>query len=76
MRNKKEYREIVEKFIKRKLKESETIHHINFNPKDNRIENLMIFKNNSEHIKFHRKIDQFGLTTPTALKILNRWDNL
>ena len=64
---------IVEKFIGRKLKKAERVHHINLNKKDNRIENLMLFKNDSEHIKFHNKIRQFGYTNPVKRQIKNRW---
>ena len=65
---------VVEKFIGRKLKPEERVHHINENKSDNRIENLMIFSNDSEHIKFHNKIRQFGLTNNTKRQIKHRWD--
>lgn len=68
-----EHREVVEDFIKRALKSGECVHHINMKKKDNRIENLMIFKNNSEHQKFHVKIRQFGMTNPIRKQIENRW---
>ena len=45
-----EHRYIMEKHIKRKLKKGETIHHINRNKLDNRIENLKLYKSHSEHI--------------------------
>lgn len=47
-----EHRWIMEQFIGRKLKYSEHVHHINGNPKDNRIENLEILTR-SEHAKKH-----------------------
>lgn len=47
-----EHRLIMEKFIKRKLKSSEHIHHINGIRNDNRIENLQILTH-SEHSKLH-----------------------
>jgi len=68
-----EHRIVVEKFIGRKLTDKEIVHHINLNKKDNRIENLMIFPNDSEHIKFHTKIRQFGYTNPIKRQIKNRW---
>lgn len=46
----KEHREIMEKHIGRKLLKEEHIHHVNGDPKDNRIENLMIVSQ-SEHMK-------------------------
>lgn len=44
----------MEKHLNRYLTFPEVVHHINKNPVDNRIENLKLFKDNSEHIKFHR----------------------
>jgi len=49
-----EHRLIMEKQISRPLKEEEIVHHINANRTDNRIENLMLFPNNSAHLRFHR----------------------
>ena len=50
------HRKIMEENIGRKLRTKEIVHHINGNREDNRIENLMLFKNQSEHIKYHHKI--------------------
>lgn len=48
-----EHRIIVENFIGRTLQNEECTHHINGERSDNRIENLMVFKNQSSHKKFH-----------------------
>ena len=64
---------IVEQFIGRELKEGEVVHHINSIKTDNRISNLMLFKNQKEHQKFHLKIKQFGYTNPICRQIANRW---
>jgi len=69
-----EHRIVVENFLKRRLKEGECVHHLDENKKNNKIENLMIFKSHSEHSKFHTKIKQFGFTTPILRQIKNRWD--
>ncbi len=69
-----EHRFVVEKLIGRFLKKTEPVHHINNKKQDNRIENLMLFKTNSEHITFHVKLKQFGITNPVLKQIEKRWD--
>jgi hypothetical protein len=48
-----EHRIVMENKIGRYLTKQEVVHHINGDVVDNRIENLMLFKNNSEHMRYH-----------------------
>ena len=72
-----EHRLYVEKFIGRFLEKEETIHHLNEIKIDNRIDNLMVFQSNSEHIKWHIKLKRYGyLTNPMSRQINMRWKDL
>lgn len=47
---------IIEKHICRYLNSKEVVHHIDRNKSNDNLINLMLFSNNSEHMKFHYKI--------------------
>lgn len=49
-----EHRLIYEKFLGRYLKKTEVIHHINAVKNDNRLKNLLLFKNQKEHMTYER----------------------
>ena len=66
-----EHRLVMENALGRFLNGNESIHHIDGNKLNNDINNLMLFPTNKEHISFHTKIKQFGLTN----NILNEIEN-
>lgn len=55
-----EHRLIMEMVLGRLLDESEIVHHINGKRNDNRPENLAVFKNTSDHIKYHLYLKKEG----------------
>jgi len=46
-------RKIMEEKLGRKLNKGEEVHHLDVNYKNNEIQNLCLFKNSSEHMKYH-----------------------
>ena len=48
------HREEAEKMLNRKLKETEVVHHIDHNKKNNSWDNLMVFATNADHSAFHK----------------------
>ena len=68
-----EHRLVVEDKIGRVLTSQEVVHHLDSNKENNQIGNLMIFKSQKLHQKFHLKLNQFGYTNPIKRQIENRW---
>ena len=48
-----EHRLIMARFLNRPLPDIEVVHHINGDRSNNNIDNLMLFKNDSEHQSYH-----------------------
>lgn len=70
---KRVHRDVMEKFLGRRLLENEIVHHINEDTLDNRIENLQVMSQ-SEHNTLHKKGKQgwsLGKTKETDERIKN-----
>ena len=53
-----EHRLVIEEHKKQYLKRTDQVHHINLIKNDNRIENLVVFSNHSDHFKAHGSLNK------------------
>jgi hypothetical protein len=67
-----EHRLVIEKYLGRYLKLKEVVHHINEFLKDNRLINLLLFKNNVSHSKFHYYAYEYLVKTKQLKKYI-KW---
>lgn len=58
----------MEKYIGRKLKPSEVVHHVDCVRYNNDISNLILFPNQDAHIKFHKFVESLGMYDLGILK--------
>ena len=54
----REHRLVMEKKLDRHLKPEEVVHHIDGNPADNDIDNLMLFPHDGAHTAYHHAIER------------------
>ena len=52
------HREMVSSALGRRLERREVVHHLNFDILDNRPENLWLFPSQSEHLSWHRQLEE------------------
>ncbi len=52
-------RKIIVKYLRRQLRNNEVVHHIDGNPRNNKIENLYLFPNNGIHSIYHQQLRKY-----------------
>ena len=75
--SKSEHRSIVEEILNRKLHTDEVVHHLDCNPTNNSVQNLIVMKR-SEHVKLHSTLTKHraSLLKDKGVNSENCWDNL